>query len=55
MEAPSTNSHFRGVTPFKVQVNFDIPLFEGQIDADIFGKMVKSARGLFLYPKFFQQ
>jgi hypothetical protein len=30
MEAPSTNSHFGGVTPFKVQVNFDIPLFEGR-------------------------
>jgi hypothetical protein len=35
MEAPSTNSHFRGVTPFKVQVNFDIPLFEGQIDTTL--------------------
>jgi hypothetical protein len=28
-EAPSTSNHFGGVTPFKVQVNFDIPLFEG--------------------------
>jgi hemerythrin len=28
-EASSTNNHFEGVTPFKVQVNFDIPLFEG--------------------------
>jgi hypothetical protein len=28
-EASSTRSHFRGVAPFKVQVNFDIPLFEG--------------------------
>jgi hypothetical protein len=27
--APSTNNHFRGETPFKVQVNFDIFLFEG--------------------------
>jgi hypothetical protein len=24
-EAPSTRSHFGGVEPFKVQVNFDIP------------------------------
>jgi hypothetical protein len=32
METPSTNDHFEGATPFKVQVNFDIPLFEGQID-----------------------
>jgi hypothetical protein len=29
MEAPSTNSKFGGAMPFKVQVNFDIPLFEG--------------------------
>jgi hypothetical protein len=29
-----TSIHFRGVTPFKVQVNFDIHLFEGQIDVD---------------------
>jgi hypothetical protein len=28
-------SHFGGTSPFKVQVNFDIPVFEGQIiDAD---------------------
>jgi hypothetical protein len=32
MEGPSTNSHFGGVTPFKVQFKFNIPLFEGQID-----------------------
>jgi hypothetical protein len=23
-----------GVAPFKVQIKFDIPIFEGQIDAD---------------------
>jgi hypothetical protein len=28
-KASSTRSHFEGTTPFKVQVNFDIPLFEG--------------------------
>ena len=33
-DAPSTSSHFGGATPFKVQVNFDIPLFEGKIDAN---------------------
>ena len=38
VDAPSTRSHFRGVTPFKVQVNFDIPLFEGKIDADALEK-----------------
>jgi hypothetical protein len=29
IEASSTRNHFKGATPFKVQVNFDIPLFEG--------------------------
>jgi hypothetical protein len=32
-KAPSTSIHFRGVKPFKVQVKFYIPLFEGHIDA----------------------
>jgi hypothetical protein len=29
-----TSSSSGGATPFKVQINFDIPIFEGQIDAD---------------------
>jgi hypothetical protein len=28
----SSSSHFGDTSPFKVQVNFDIPIFEGQID-----------------------
>jgi hypothetical protein len=47
MEAPSTNSHFGGVTPFKVQVNFDIPLFEGQIDVDALEKWLNLLEGYF--------
>jgi hypothetical protein len=31
-EAYSTRNHFGGAAPFKIQVNFDIPLFEGRID-----------------------
>jgi hypothetical protein len=31
--ASSSSGHFGGTSPFKVQVNFDIPIFEGQIDA----------------------
>jgi hypothetical protein len=27
--ASSSSSHFGGTSPFKVQVNFDIPVFEG--------------------------
>jgi hypothetical protein len=37
-EASSTRNHFASETPFKVQVNFDIPLFEGQIDVDALEK-----------------
>jgi hypothetical protein len=32
--ASSSSDHFGGTYPFKVQVNIDIPIFEGQIDAD---------------------
>ena len=30
-----SSSHSGGTTPFKVQVNFDIPIFEGQIYGDV--------------------
>jgi hypothetical protein len=33
MKAPSKINHFEGMFPFKVQFNFEILLFEGQIDA----------------------
>jgi hypothetical protein len=52
MEAPSTNSHFGGVTPFKVQVNFDIPLFEGQIDVDALEKWLSLLEGYFSVQNF---
>jgi hypothetical protein len=38
MEEPSADSHFEGATPFKVQVNFYISLFEGQIGVDALEK-----------------
>ena len=31
----ASSSHSRGANPFKVQVKFDIPIFEGQIDANV--------------------
>jgi hypothetical protein len=34
-EAYSSSGH---ETPFKVQVNFDIPLFEGLMDVDVVDK-----------------
>jgi hypothetical protein len=32
------SSSRRGITPFKVQINFDISIFEGHIDADVLDK-----------------
>jgi hypothetical protein len=39
-----------GVSPFKVQIKFDIPIFEGQIDADVVDKWLNLARRVFFYP-----
>jgi hypothetical protein len=36
--ASSSSNHFGGTSPFKVQVNFDIPIFEGQIDVNALDK-----------------
>ena len=33
-----TSSSSGGVAPFKVQINFDIPIFEGHIDANVVDK-----------------
>jgi hypothetical protein len=36
--ASSLSRHFGGTSPFKVQVNFYIPVFDGQIDANALDK-----------------
>ena len=36
-----------GVSPFKVQINFDIPIFEGQIDAYAIDKWLNLLEGYF--------
>jgi hypothetical protein len=43
-EAYSSSGH---ATPFKVHVNFDIPLFEGLIDADVVDKSLNLIEGYF--------
>jgi hypothetical protein len=43
-DASSSNG---GVSPFKVQINFDIPIFEGQIDADVVEKWLNLLEGYF--------
>jgi hypothetical protein len=53
VKASSTSNHFRGATPFKVQVNFDIPLFEGQIDADALEKWLNMLEGYYSIQKKF--
>ena len=49
----STSSRFRDATPFKVQVNFDIPLFEGNIDADALDNWLNVLKGYFSIHNFF--
>ena len=36
-----------GAAPFKVQINFDIPIFEGQIDTDVVYKWLNLLEGYF--------
>ena len=40
-------------TPFKVQANFDIPLFEGLIDANVVDKWMNLLEGCFSVHNFF--
>jgi hypothetical protein len=36
-----------GVTPFKIKINFDIPIFEGHIDAEVVDKWLTLLEGYF--------
>jgi hypothetical protein len=47
-----TSSLNGGTAPFKVQINFDIPIFEGQIDADVVDKWLNLLEGYFSVHKF---
>jgi hypothetical protein len=49
----STNSHFGDVTPFKVQVKFDIPLFEGKININGLEKWLIMLEGYFFVQNLF--
>jgi hypothetical protein len=48
----SSSSHFGGTSPFNVQVNFDIPRFECQIDADSLYKWLNLLEGYFFVHNF---
>ena len=45
--ASASNSHSGGTTPFKVQVNFDILVFAGQIDADVIDRWLNFLEAYF--------
>jgi hypothetical protein len=46
-EVSSSMVNFGGTSPFKVQVNFDIPIFEGHIDVDALEKWLNMLEGYF--------
>jgi hypothetical protein len=48
----SSSDHFGGTSPFKIQVNFDIPIFEGQIDAYALEKWLNLLEGYFSVQNF---
>ena len=43
--ASSSKNHFGSTSPFKIQVNFDIFVFEGQIYADALDKWLNLLEG----------
>lgn len=47
-----TSSSNEGATPFKVQINFDIPIFEDQIDTDVVEKWLNLLEGYFYVHNF---
>jgi hypothetical protein len=53
--ASSSSSFFGDATPFKVQVNFDTLVFEGQIDADALEKWLNLLEGYFSVHNFFDR
>ena len=51
-DASASSSHSGGATPFNVQVNFDIPIFDGRIDVDTVDKWLNLLEGYFLVHDF---
>jgi hypothetical protein len=47
VDESSSNNHFGSIAPFKVQVNFYIPVFEYQIDVDALEKWLNLLEGYF--------
>jgi hypothetical protein len=53
--ASTSSSHSGGATPFKVHEKFDIPIFEGQIDADVVDRWSNLLEGYFSVHDFFDR
>jgi hypothetical protein len=53
--ASTSNNHSRGATPFKAQVNFDIPIFDGKIDAGAVYRWLNLLEGYFSIHDFFDR
>ena len=51
-DTSTLSGHFVGATQFKVQVNFYIPIFEGQVDVDSLEKWINFPEGYFLVYNF---
>jgi hypothetical protein len=51
--ASTSNIHYGGATPFKVQVKFDIPIFDVQIDACVVDRWLNILEGYFSVHDFF--
>jgi hypothetical protein len=52
LSASNASTSSKGDAPFKVQINFDIPIFEGQIDADAIDRWLNLLEGYFLSTTF---
>jgi hypothetical protein len=51
----NSSSSSGGASPFKVQINFDIPIFEVQIDADVVDKWLNLLEGYFSIHNFLKR
>ena len=54
-DTSTSRSYYRSTTPFKVQINFDIPIVEGQIDVDVVDKWLNLLEGYFFAYDFSSQ
>jgi hypothetical protein len=52
LQTSDTYSSSGGTAPFKVQINFDIPIFKGQIDTDSVDMWLNLLEGYFSVHKF---